>query len=120
MSCPRRLGDRSHPVAEVELRTRDVVGGRASEHNFTARCAPGSQEIVYGARMESMLRKLSQSIFVIGLVVGGLEGSAAATRLDGFSADGPAMADFNGQLCVAWSGEDVANHLTITCSDTNG
>jgi hypothetical protein len=68
--------------------------------------------------MQDMLCKLSRSVFVLGLVVGGLEGVAAATPVGGFSGAGPAMIDVggSGNLCVGWSGEDIGTHLTISCS----
>jgi hypothetical protein len=71
--------------------------------------------------MENLLRRVSRATMFAGAVVlvSAHPAHAAAIPVGGTSNTGPAAVEFEGQLCVAWSGVDSSHHLNIACGDPN-
>lgn len=69
--------------------------------------------------MESLLRRVSRATMLAGAVLLVAAHPASAIPVGGSSGTGPAMVEFDGTLCVAWSGTDSHHHLNIACADPN-
>ena len=65
--------------------------------------------------VETLLRRISCATTLIGAVLLVAAGPTSAAVLGGSSNQGPAMVQFMGQLCAAWSGTDSSHHLNIAC-----
>jgi hypothetical protein len=67
------------------------------------------------------MRNLSRRIFQASMPVGAILLVAAhpvsATPVGGATGQGPAIVEYNGKLCAAWSGTDSHHHLNIACAD---
>jgi hypothetical protein len=69
--------------------------------------------------MENRLKRISRATVLAGAVLLVAALPASATSVGGSSGTGPAMVEFDGTLCVAWSGTDSHHHLNIACADPN-
>ena len=71
--------------------------------------------------IENLLRRISRATVLAGavLLVAARPASATPIPVGGSSGQGPAMVEFDGTLCVAWSGTDSHHHLNIACADPN-
>ena len=69
--------------------------------------------------MENLLRRISRATMLAGAVLLVAARPVSATPVGGSSDTGPAMVEFDGTLCVAWSGTDSHHHLNIACADPN-
>lgn len=65
--------------------------------------------------VENLVRRIFCASTLAGAVLSVAAGPASAAVLGGSSNQGPAMVQYMGQLCAAWSGTDSQHHLNIAC-----